>query len=121
MSEDRVGDKNSPDNRDTRLHEERVVQSVLQRIAAAPPRHVPVDSFVVVRGRIDLLAWRVPALAAAAVIMCVSGLLIMKADVPVPQEVAARRPDELPAPVRRYLETGQVAPMEWLNTYGGNR
>ncbi|MEO7996256.1 MAG: hypothetical protein ABI852_02360 [Gemmatimonadaceae bacterium] len=121
MSEDRASDHNTPESRDMQLREQRVVNAVLQRIATAPTRQTPVETLIVARGRIDLATWRIPALAAAAVVMCVSELLILKADVQTPQETVAKRPDELPAPVRRYLETGQVAPMEWLNTYGGNR
>lgn len=121
MTENEMGDHNTSSDGSTRPYEERVVQSVLRRIAAAPPRQVSIETLVVARSVIDIATWRVPALAAAALIMCVSGLLISRTEVQPPQEVIASRSYELPAPVRRYLETGQVAPMEWLDTFGGNR
>jgi len=98
---------------------ERVVDAVLQRIASAPPRGVVVALQPGPRVWADIDAWRVPALAAAVLVMMVSGALIAKSDQPLAQETPAGLSGPLPAPLARYLATGEVAPMEWLNTFAG--
>ena len=99
---------------------ERVVSAVLQRIASAPVV-APSELVGISNTWVDLAAWRMPALAAAAVIMIVSGIVILKTDKqPSPESVAVST-GGMPATVARYLQTGIVAPMEWLNSYGGQR
>ena len=98
---------------------ERVIDAVSQRIAAAPPRVVMASIPLAPRVWVDINAWRAPALAAAALVMLVSGVVILKTDNQPSQEMLAGTPGGLPAPVARYLETGIVAPMDWLNAYGG--
>lgn len=99
---------------------ERVVDAVLLRIASAPPRVLAAAIQPGPRAWVDIDAWRVPALAAAVLVMMVSGAVIAKSDVQPPQEPPAGLPGPLPAPLARYLATGEVAPMEWLNTFGGH-
>ena len=96
---------------------ERVVEAVLQRIASAP--RVVVDRTAIPRVWVDIASWRVPALAAATIVMVASGAVILTTDRQLPQETVAVSEGGLPVPVARYLQTGVVAPMDWLNSYGG--
>jgi hypothetical protein len=101
---------------DLAARRERVVQAVLERIAAAPhvgPGYRPPS--------IDLAVWSVPALAAAAVIMIVSGAALLATE---PHEAAGGTAIEwlgLSRPVAEYLETGTLAPAAWLDAYGNRQ
>lgn len=98
---------------DLAARRERVVHAVLERIVAAqhvaPPYRPP---------SIDLAVWRVPALAAAAIVMIVSGAALLATP---PRESAGGTVIEwlgLSRPVAEYLETGTLAPAAWLDAYG---
>ena len=98
---------------------ERTVNAVLQRIATAPARPGIRMIQPALSAWVDIEAWRVPALAAAALVMMVSGAVIAKSDQQPSAETPGAMSGRLPAPLARYLATGEVTPMEWLNTFGG--
>lgn len=101
---------------DLAVRRERVVRAVLARVATAPhigPDYRPPS--------IDLAVWSVPALAAAAVIMIVSGATLLATE---PHEAATGTAIEwlgLSRPVAEYLETGTLAPAAWLDAYGNRQ
>jgi hypothetical protein len=106
-------DNSIADPKELTLRQERVVRGVLARIAAAP-RVSPVAR----TGSTDLIAWTVPVLAAASVIMIVSGRTLLTTSREDPANRTVIEWLGLPPLVAEYLETGTVTPSLWLNAYG---
>ncbi|MEP6831768.1 MAG: hypothetical protein ABJB74_00180 [Gemmatimonas sp.] len=88
------------------------------RTPASTPASTPAPT---PRAWVDITAWRVPALVAAVLVIVVSGVVILKFDASPPPSLPPLGGllAPLPPPLVRYLATGEVAPMEWLNSYGG--
>src|SRR5438309_16010 len=86
---------------DLNARRERVVQVVLDRIRVAPAPTLGERSPM-----IDVAAWSVPALAAAVVIIIVSGAAVLMTKQKDPDTVIESL--GLPRQVTQYLETGRV-------------
>jgi hypothetical protein len=98
---------------DLDISRERVVQAVLDRIAAAQLAAPPARPFA-----IDLTAWAIPALIAASIVIIASGRMLLTTAAPVRAGGTVVEWLGMPRPVAEYLETGTLAPSEWLNAYG---
>ena len=98
---------------DLDVSQERVVRAVLDRIAAAQLAAPPARP-----SAIDLTAWAVPALIAASIIMIASGRMLVTTAATDRAGGTVVEWLGMPRPVAEYLETGTLAPAEWLNAYG---
>jgi hypothetical protein len=94
------------------VRRERVVDRVMTRIAAAPPISRPMVA-------VTMASWTGPVLVAAAAVMIVATAALMR--------TASDRADPVaealgvPAPVARYLATGQSDIRDWLPLSGSGR
>jgi hypothetical protein len=96
-----------------RTREARVIATVLDRIAAAPPVRMAAPV-------VDLMAWWRPALAAAAVVAIASAVGLVRDRTPArPRTVAEAL--GFPAPITQWMESGNPAPWVSAMSSGGGR
>lgn len=101
-------------NDDLSPHEQRVVAATLARIAAAPPRRAISEPWI------DLRPWWRPALAAAAVVMVVSGWSLIHRPAPRTATTVTEALG-LPAPIARWIDTGDPTAWVQMASEGGPR
>lgn len=130
MSDRRDGVPNDGAGRpaDDLVRRERVVDTVMARIAAAPPAVAPMRAPSPVAALpiagpppwADFAPWRVPALAAATAVLVASAAVMAKVGAEglhTPASVAESL--GLPTPVAHWLETGESPPLGSLGALGG--